>query len=86
MPLMLFDRCQVQLSRNLSRCHAALQVLLVGVDQNIGLAQLLVIQHGIQLFPNYTESLSICTVYDHNDKLGVCVISGPGGPQTLLAA
>ena len=46
---MLLDRLEIELLGDLGGAHAALDVLLVGEDQDVGLVQLLVAQHLVEL-------------------------------------
>ena len=49
LPLVLLDRLEIELLGDLGGAHAALDVLLVGEDQDVGLVQLLVAQHLVEL-------------------------------------
>lgn len=82
---MLLDGRQVQLPGYLGGRHAPLQVLLIGVDQDGGFAQLVSLQHGVQLFSDDAQSVPVHAVDDHDDELRVGVVSGPGGSEALLA-
>ena len=86
MPLMFLDRSQIQLSRNFSCAHAALLVLFISINQNIGFTKLVVIQHWVKFLPYNAQSLSVGAVDHHNNELRIGIISRPGCSQALLSA
>lgn len=49
LPLVLFHRLKIELFGDLGGAHAAFDVLLVGKDEDVGLVQLFVPQHLVEL-------------------------------------
>ena len=77
---------QAELVGDLGGVHRVGQVLLVGEDEQDGLAQLILVQHAMQLVARLTHAVTIVRVDDEDDTLRVLVVVAPERTDLVLAA
>lgn len=61
------------------------QILLVGEDQEVGIAQLVLVQHALQLLPGLNDTIAIVRVDDEDDTLGVLEVVPPQRSNLVLS-
>lgn len=61
------------------------QILLVGEDQKVGIAQLVLVQHALQLLPGLNDTIAIVRVDDEDDTLGVLEVVPPQRSDLVLS-
>merc|ERR1712060_1031588 len=62
------------------------QVLLVGENQEDGIAQFVLHQHAVQLVPRLPDTIAIVAVHDEDEALGVLKVVAPEGADFVLTA
>ena len=60
--------------------------LFVGEDEEDGVSELVFLQHSVELISGLSDSLSIVTVHDENETLGVLEIMSPQRSNFILAS
>ena len=61
------------------------QILLVGKDQKNGIPQLILIQHALQLLPSLNNTITIVTIDNKDDAVGVLEVMSPQGSDLVLS-
>ena len=82
----LAEGVQAKLVRDLRGVHGVRQILLVGEDQEHGLAQLVLVQHAVQLVAGLADTVAIVRVDDENQALRVLEVMAPKGADLVLTA
>jgi hypothetical protein len=62
------------------------EVLLVGEDENDGVAHLTVIDDPMQLLPRLVDSIAVGGVDDKNERLSARVVMSPKRPNLVLTS
>merc|ERR1711904_484126 len=79
------QRVEAELVGDLCGVHGVGQVLLVGKDQQNGLAQLVLVEHAVQLIARLANTVAIVRI-DHEDhSLRVLVVVAPERADLVLA-
>lgn len=66
--------------------HAYRQILLVGKDQENGIAELILVQHTLQLLPSFNDTVTIVAVNNKDDALGVLEVMPPQRSNLVLSS
>lgn len=61
------------------------QILLVGEDQKVGIAKLVLVQHTLQLLPSLDDTIAIVRIDDEDDALGVLEVVPPQRSNLVLS-
>lgn len=61
------------------------QILLVGEDQEQGIAEFVLVQHALQFFPSLDNTISVVGVDDEDDTLSVLEVVSPERTNLVLA-
>mmetsp|Transcript_30103 Transcript_30103/g.97097 ORF Transcript_30103/g.97097 Transcript_30103/m.97097 type:complete len:265 (-) Transcript_30103:53-847(-) len=85
-PVPLAQRVQAELVSDLGGLHRIGQVLLVGKHQKHSLAELVLIQHAMELIARLPDTVAIVGVNDKDDTLRVLVVMAPERADLVLAA
>ena len=85
-PVALAERVQAELVGDLSSIHRVRQVLFVGEHQQDRLAQLVLIEHAVQLVARLTHAIAVVRVDHEDDALGILVVMAPQRADLVLAA
>jgi hypothetical protein len=80
-PLALAQRVQAELVRNLGGVHGVGQVLLVGKHEQQRVAQLVLVEHALQLLARLRHTLPVVGVDDEDDALRVLEVCGAASCQ-----
>ena len=62
------------------------QILLVGKDQEQSIPQLILIQHTLQFFARFHDTIAIVAVYHEDDALSVLEVMPPKRPDLVLSS
>ena len=76
---------QAKLVGNLSRIHGVGQILLVGEDQEQRIPKLVLVQHSLQLFTGFDDTVTIVAVDHEDDALSVLEVMPPQRPNLILS-
>ena len=68
-----------------SRAATHRKILLVGKDEEGGVAQLVLIEHALQFLTSLNHTVAIIAVHDKDDALGVLEVMPPQGSDLVLA-
>jgi hypothetical protein len=60
------------------------QILLVGEDKEKRITEFILVQHALQFFPGFDDTVAIVAVDDENDTLGVLEVVPPEGTDLVL--
>lgn len=60
------------------------QILLVGKDEEKGVAELILIQHALQFFPSLDDTVAIVAVDNEDDTLGILEVVSPQRANLVL--
>lgn len=60
------------------------QILLVGKDEEKGVAELILIQHALQFFPSLDDTVAIVAVDNKDDTLGILEVVSPQRANLVL--
>mmetsp|Transcript_37923 Transcript_37923/g.88757 ORF Transcript_37923/g.88757 Transcript_37923/m.88757 type:complete len:225 (-) Transcript_37923:6-680(-) len=85
-PVALAQRMKAKLVRDLRGIHRVWQVLLVGEDEQDGLAKLVLVEHAVQLVPRLAHTVTIVRIDDEDDALRVLVVVAPERADLVLAS
>eukprot|EP00327_Prymnesium_parvum_P018964 CAMPEP_0113240970 /NCGR_PEP_ID=MMETSP0008_2-20120614/6546_1 /TAXON_ID=97485 /ORGANISM="Prymnesium parvum" /LENGTH=245 /DNA_ID=CAMNT_0000088345 /DNA_START=136 /DNA_END=874 /DNA_ORIENTATION=- /assembly_acc=CAM_ASM_000153 len=85
-PVALAQRVESELVGDLRSVHRVGQVLLVGEDEQNRLAELILVQHAVELVASLADAVAIVGVHDEDDALRVLVVVAPQGPDLVLPA
>lgn len=77
---------QSQLVSHFRCTHGIGQILLVGKDQKHGIAQLVLVQHSVQLVTRRIDTVRVIRIHDENEALRVLVVVAPQGADLILTA
>jgi hypothetical protein len=80
------QRIQSQLLRQLSCAHCIGQILLVGKHQHHRIAQLVLVQHIVELSFGLNDTLAIVGVNDEDESLRVLEVVAPQWTDFILTA
>ena len=84
LPGSIANGMEAKLIRDLGACECAWQVLLVGEDEEHGVAQLWLGEHLVELLAVVFNTLSIIGVDDEDEALGVVVVVSPETSELVL--
>lgn len=84
-PLALPQGVQPQLVGDLCGRHGVGQVLLVGEHQEHGVAQLVLVEHAVELVAGFAHAVAIVAVHHKDETLGVLEVVPPQGADLVLA-
>lgn len=87
-PLSLSQAVQAELVRDLGSVHRVGQILLVGEDEQQGIAQLVLVEHALKLLARLGHTLAVVGVDDEDDAVGVlevCKVGERLGSATMHA-
>ena len=76
-PVALAERVEAELVGDLRGVHRVRQVLLVREDEQHRIAQLILVQHAVQLVARLAHAIAIVGVNDEDDALCVLVVVAP---------
>jgi len=85
-PVALAEGVEAELVGDLRGVHRVRQVLLVGEDEQHRLAQLVLVEHAVQLITRLAHAVAIVGVNDEDDTLRVLVVVAPERTDLVLAA
>jgi len=85
-PRSLAETVEPELVGNLSRVHRVGEILLVGKDQEERVAQLILVEHALQLLTSLGYTLAIVRVDHENDTLGILEVVPPEGADLVLSS
>ena len=77
---------QAELVRHLRGAHGVGQVLLVGEHQQHGVAELVLVQHPVQLVAGGVDAVRVVRVDDEDEALRVLVVVAPERADLVLTA
>lgn len=60
------------------------KILLVGKDQEDGVAKLILVEHALELFAGLDDTVTIVAIDDEDDTLGVLEVVSPEGTDLVL--
>jgi len=84
-PGTLSQAVKAQLICDLSSIHCIGQILLVCENQKNGISELILIQHTLQFLPSLNNTVTIITVNDEDDALGVLEVMSPQRSDLVLS-
>ena len=70
-PLSLSQAVEAKLVGDLGGVHGVGQILLVGEDQEQGIAKLVLVKHALELLASLRNTLTVVRVDDEDDTVGV---------------
>jgi len=70
-PLAVAQAVQTKLVSNLGCTHCIRQILLVGKDEEEGVAQFVLIEHALELLTRLRDTLTVVRVNNKDNSLGV---------------
>ena len=73
-PGSLPEAVQPQLVSNFGGVHGIGQILLVGVNEQKGIAKLVLVKHPLEFFARFRNTFSVVGINDKDDSLGVLVV------------
>merc|ERR1712080_631089 len=85
-PSALPQGVQTKLVSDLGGVHGVGQILLVGVDKEKGVAQLILVEHALELLTGLNNTVAIVGVNDEDDTLGVLEVMPPQRADLVLSA
>merc|ERR1719453_817858 len=85
-PVALAERVEAELVSDLGGVHRVGQVLLVGEDEQHRLAELVLVEHAVQLVAGLSDTVAIVGIDDEDDTLRVLVVVAPERADLVLAA
>lgn len=84
-PWALPQAVKAKLVGNLGGVHGVWKILLVGKDQQDGVAQLVLVEHTLEFLAGLDDTVTIVAVDDEDDALGVLKVMSPQGTDLVLA-
>lgn len=60
------------------------KILLVGKDQEDGVAELILVEHGLEFFASLNDTVTIVAIDDKDDALGVLEVVSPERTDLVL--
>jgi len=84
-PGTLSQAMKTQLVGNLGSVHGIGQILLVGENQKNSVSKLILVQHTLQFLPSLDDTITIITVNDEDDTLGVLEVMSPQRSDLVLS-
>mmetsp|Transcript_2779 Transcript_2779/g.10083 ORF Transcript_2779/g.10083 Transcript_2779/m.10083 type:complete len:242 (+) Transcript_2779:67-792(+) len=85
-PVALAERVKRQLVRDLRRVHRVREILLVGKHKQDGVAQLILVEHAVQLVPGLRDTVAVIAVHNENQALGVLEVVAPKRANLVLSS
>ena len=70
----------------ISRGHGVGQILLVREHEQHGVAQLILVQHAVQLVPSLRHAVSVVGIHDEDQTLGVLEVVPPQRGESVCRA
>jgi hypothetical protein len=83
-PLPVAQAMQTQLVSHLRGTHGVRKVLLVGEHEQDGFAQLVLVQHAVELVARGVDAVSVVGIYYEYKSLGVLIVVSPKRPDFVL--
>jgi hypothetical protein len=84
-PSALPQAVKAELVSDLGGVHGVGKILLVGEDQQNGIAELVLVEHALELFPGLDDTVTIVAVDNEDDTLGVLEVMPPQRSDLVLA-
>ena len=75
-PRPLPEAMETQLVRDCSSVHSVGKILLVGEDKQESVAELVLVEHPLQLLARFRDTLPVVRVNDEDNTLGVLEVRG----------
>jgi len=85
-PGTLSEAVEAKLVGDLGGVHGIWQILLVGEDEEESIAELVLIQHTLQLLPRLNNTIAIVAVDDEDDALRVLEVMPPERADLVLSS
>lgn len=85
-PSALPQGVQTKLVSDLGGVHGVGQILLVGEDKEKGVAELILVEHALELLTGLNNTVAIVGVNDEDDTLGVLEVMPPQRADLVLSA
>jgi hypothetical protein len=76
---------QAKLVGDLSSVHGVRQILLVGEDEEKSIAELVLVEHTLELLAGLDNTVAIVGVDDEDDTLGVLEVMSPERTNLVLS-
>jgi hypothetical protein len=83
-PSTLAQAVETELVCDFGSVHGVGQILLVGENQENGVAQLILVEHALELLTGLNNTVTIVGVDDEDDTLGVLEVVPPQGTDLVL--
>lgn len=83
-PTAMSQAVEAELVSDLGGVHGIRKILLVGKDQEDGVAELVLIEHALKLFAGLDDTVTIVAIDDEDDTLGVLEVVSPEGTDLVL--
>ena len=77
---------QAQLVRHLCSTHSVWKILFVGKDQKDSIAELIFVQHSVQLISGGIDTIGVIGIYHKDQTLSVLVIVAPQWTDLILTS
>ena len=84
-PCALPQAVQAKLISDLSRIHGIGQILLVSEDEEEGISKFVLVQHALQLFTCFDDTIAIVAVDHEDDALRVLEVMPPQRSDLVLS-
>ena len=78
------ETVQSELVGHFCGTHSVGEILLVGKDEEHGVAQFVFVEHTVQFVAGGVDTVRVVRVYDKDETLGVLVIVAPEGADLVL--
>lgn len=83
-PLPMSQLLQFKILHNFCRCHGIGQILFVGKNQQHRIFECLFLQHLVQFLLSFLDSVTVRTVHDINQRIGVLEVISPKFADPVL--
>lgn len=83
-PAAMSQAVKAELVGDFGSVHGVGKILLVGKDQENGVAELVLVEHALKLFAGLNDTVTIVAIDDKDDTLGVLEVVSPEGTDLVL--